>query len=152
MVLRVPSRSHEGGFRIVNIDMLPVDVREELKRRMDAYRTEFPPQATMIQRIINKPETYQGRPFCILYQTSKGMALHKKGQPTRAQSFVLGGKLGCYADDRCIVKGVPCMHLIEHDDFYALCFVPLPTEVRKSGNWKDVRFWVKDNIDLARLR
>jgi hypothetical protein len=152
IVLRIPSRSHEAGSRIVDIHMLPATVQNELKRRIDAYRAEFPRQATMIQRIINKPETYQGRSFCILYQTSKGMALHKKGQPTRAQSFALGGKLGYYADDRCIVKGVPCMHLIEHDDSYALCFVPLPTEVRKSGQWKDVRFWVKDDIDISRLR
>jgi hypothetical protein len=76
--------------------------------------------------------------------TDKGMALHQKGRAIRRQSFSFGGVLGCYADDRCIARGLPCMHLTKYDGYFALCFVPLPTEVRKSGRWKDVRFWVKD--------
>jgi len=140
IMLYVPEENRTHHY--ISIEQLPAKVHKELARRFDEFRLSTQTKIRCYRRLSKDPATYMDRPSCVCDQLTKNLLEVREGKPVQAQTFKEGGEFSFSADDKCIRERLPCTHIIEQDDGYALCFVPLPNAVDDGVSWKDLWFWV----------
>ena len=129
-MLYVPEGERTNHY--ISIEQLPVKVHQELTRRFDEFRSETSTKKECYLRLSTNCATYVEKPFCVCDQLSRGLRTDR----VAPQTFHQGGEFTFNADDWCIRKRLPCTHIIEVDDSYALCFLPLPNAVKTGVSWK----------------
>ncbi|KAF2828680.1 hypothetical protein CC86DRAFT_287961, partial [Ophiobolus disseminans] len=120
----------------------PIKVNYELTSRFEVFRSATKTKIKAYRQLTMNCGTYMNRKACVCNQLSKLLQMTRDGKPARAQTFDEGGEFSTSADDACIRNKLPCTHIIDQDEGYALCFVPLPNVLEDGLCWKDLEFWV----------
>lgn len=130
IVLQVPASY--GGYKDVFIDDAPPHLQKDLMKRFP--KIFYPSQIKRYEGVARNPANHIHR----------GVCLHEYMccPAGRAPKLGFGGVLGSSADDRCIIKGLPCCYPIEKEGVYMFRIVRMPKMVRDTDNWEEPGYFV----------
>jgi hypothetical protein len=120
-----------------DIAHLPTNVRAELQHRFHAMCTASEKRKERYRAMQNRPQNRLNRDECIRCQ------LTKTGKNRRADGYYTqGGEVKKSADDMCIERSSPCVHVVRHNGVCSWCIVPLPAGLRVGKKWDELEYWV----------
>ena len=140
ILFSVPSECNNHTIHL--IEELPQGTRKELALRHERASKANRSRAVSYKTILKNPEKYMEKHFCVFGLLLRDTHQMNRGKLIHPDTFVCGGTHRVSADDKCILKSQPCVHIIEYKGAHALCIVPLPEGLRDEKTWTDLGYWV----------
>ena len=131
VVILVPVRDGDATMR--DIASLPSALSTELQRRLHSTCDTNKTRSVRYSGLQSNPHGRLEKEGCIRSQITGNWS---------NKSY--GGELRKSADEKCIKWRSPCAHVVVYKEQCAICFVPLPEDMRVGKAWDSFDFWVAE--------